>query len=261
VAFRNLSRFYARNSSGKYQLDVGQIRDAFVLSGALPEKVLAWRTDRLAKIGAGEGAFPMEAGALLVLHLLPVAALSSGQQIDLSRLAASRASLSPIGEPGCRHRYNSDGYAVYSMIPQKNMARSYVQVFRAGALEAVCLIGSTDDSGKKAIPSMGYEEETLASLRGYLTLFKAMDVAPPIFVMLSLLNIRGFIMAVSHKYWLREDQEGFDRDGVILPAVIVEAYSQDLDLLMQPVFDAVWQSAGWPRSVNYDKSGKWVGQR
>ena len=32
VTFKNLSRFFSRNSAGKFQLDVGQIRSAFLLS-------------------------------------------------------------------------------------------------------------------------------------------------------------------------------------------------------------------------------------
>src|SRR5262249_24965211 len=54
VIFKNLSRFYARNSAGKYQLDIGEIRSAFALSEAVPEKIQAFRSERLAKIISAE---------------------------------------------------------------------------------------------------------------------------------------------------------------------------------------------------------------
>jgi hypothetical protein len=27
--------------------------------------------------------------------------------------------------------------------------------------------------------------------------------------------------------------------------------------VMQPIFDSIWNAAGWPRSMNYDEAGEW----
>ena len=39
VSFKGLSKFFARNSAGKYQLDVGQLRSAFAFSASLVDKL------------------------------------------------------------------------------------------------------------------------------------------------------------------------------------------------------------------------------
>ena len=45
------SRFYGRNSAGKYPLDVGELRTAFVLGEFVADRMRAFRTDRLIRIG------------------------------------------------------------------------------------------------------------------------------------------------------------------------------------------------------------------
>ena len=54
VTFKKTSRFYTRNSAGKYQMDVGELRSAFAASELLGERMHRFRTERLSKIIAGE---------------------------------------------------------------------------------------------------------------------------------------------------------------------------------------------------------------
>ena len=54
VTFGGSSRFYARNSNGKYRLDVDEIRSAFLLSDSIAERVRQFRLDRIAKMMADE---------------------------------------------------------------------------------------------------------------------------------------------------------------------------------------------------------------
>ena len=75
VTFKNYSRFYARNSAGKYQLDVTDLRSAFTLSEATTERIRNFRLDRIAKIAADETPIKLSAGAKLVLHVVPIGAL------------------------------------------------------------------------------------------------------------------------------------------------------------------------------------------
>ncbi|HEX2477628.1 MAG TPA: RNA-binding domain-containing protein, partial [Geminicoccaceae bacterium] len=52
VTFRDHAKFYARNSTGKYHLDVGELRIAFTASEALGDRIRRFREERLAKIVA-----------------------------------------------------------------------------------------------------------------------------------------------------------------------------------------------------------------
>jgi hypothetical protein len=49
-----------------------------------------------------------------------------------------------------------------------------------------------------------------------------------------------------------------DRDMLLLPDVLIETYTPDMPTLLRPLFDAVWNAAGWERSINYDEKGKWT---
>jgi predicted HTH transcriptional regulator len=53
VTFRNDSKFYTRNSRGKYQLDVSELRTAFLLSETTAERIRNFRAERLSMIVAG----------------------------------------------------------------------------------------------------------------------------------------------------------------------------------------------------------------
>ena len=72
VAFKGLSRFYSRNSAGKYQLDVGEIRAAFNSSQTAQAAVRDFRIERLSRITADQGGVPLLAGARVVMHLIPL---------------------------------------------------------------------------------------------------------------------------------------------------------------------------------------------
>jgi hypothetical protein len=50
-----------------------------------------------------------------------------------------------------------------------------------------------------------------------------------------------------------------DRDALIIPEIIVENYECNPAEVMRPLFDAIWNAAGWERSRNYNETGQWVG--
>jgi len=54
VTYNDSQRFYGRNSAGKYQLDIDELRASFNAWGAAAERIERFRADRLARIVAGE---------------------------------------------------------------------------------------------------------------------------------------------------------------------------------------------------------------
>lgn len=53
------SKFYARTSAGRYELDVGELRAAFTASEAIPTRIRDFRTERLARIHSRETPVPL----------------------------------------------------------------------------------------------------------------------------------------------------------------------------------------------------------
>jgi len=264
VTFKGHSKFYSRNSAGKYPLDVSELRAAFALSETTTERIRSFRTARLSKIVAGETPVSLDEVPRIVLHIIPFGAFDPAARFDVSSLARDTGRLQPIYTEGWNRRHNFDGFLTYGQFPKSASAHSYLQIFRNGSIEAVeaFLLRNREKEGNRTIPSITYERELLQALPRLLSIQKQLGVEPPLFIMLSLLGVSGYIMAVNRsRFWLgRDDIHPIDRDALLVPEVVVESFDCDPAEVMKPVFDAVWNAAGWPRSMNYDETGKWVGQ-
>jgi hypothetical protein len=245
VSFQNYSRFFGRNSAGKYQLDVTEIRAAFLLSENASERIRGFRADRLVRIRSGDTPVPLKEGAKIVFHMIPLGALERPTSLSVASLKA--VDLQPMAVSSWSYRLNFDGALGYSH-------QSYLQVFRNGVLESV--EGLLLDDGK--IPCIAYEKELLDVLSQYFSIGKRIGVDPPSLVMLSLLGVRGYTMATGQPF-SGEDRHQIDRQDLLAPPAIIEDYQCDPPEVMRPAFDSIWNACGYPRSLNYDKSGKWVG--
>lgn len=244
VTFQNYSRFYGRNSAGKYQLDVTELRAAFLLSEDASERVRGFRTDRLIRIRSGETPVRLKEGAKIVLHMVPLGVLETATNLNVASLSA--VELKPMYCSGWDNRQNFDGALGYS-------SHSYLQVFRNGAIEAVEGLLLLD--GK--IPCIAYEQELLETVKQCLLIEKKIGVELPILIMLSLLGVRGFTMITGQlSSW---ENYPIDREDLLAPVEMIETYQCDRSEVMRPVFDSIWNACGYPQSLNYDKNGKWVG--
>jgi hypothetical protein len=252
VTFQDHSRFYSRNSGGKYPLDVGEIRTAFAYSETLPERVRRFRQERLGRIVAGETPTGAKDSPKVVLHLLPLRSLDPGSQFDLAAVAAHPERLSPMYSSGWDRRYNFDGFLCHNT--RDNVCHSYVQVFRSGAVEAVDARILVNRDGGRLFPAPAVARQLMQAVQSYLDALNAVEADPPVFVMVSLLHVNGYYITGAHE----ETQEAFDRDALLLPDVLVEELPVDPAWLLRPVFDAIWQASGWSRCHHYDEGGNWV---
>src|SRR5579871_1598297 len=113
VTFKNFSRFFSRNSTGKYQLDVGEIRSAFIESTLMGDKLRNFRAERISKALQGETAVPLGNGVKMVLHLVPLSSMSPGRLRDVTAEASKLTQLlRPMQEASYLGRYNLDGFFV-----------------------------------------------------------------------------------------------------------------------------------------------------
>lgn len=258
VAFKKSSRFYARSNAGKYQMDIGQIRTAFALGQELPEKVRNFRIDRLAKIVGNEGPIYLEDCPKIVLHVVPLAAFSLDFNIDLSGILAHSATLQPIERASTHHRYNLDGHVRYSVLyPDETGSRGYCQIFRNGIVEVVDAEMINENTGKKRIPSEHFERRLVECMEGYLGTLRDLNVPAPFIVMLSLAGVKGYEMWTDLRHTAGMRSTPIDREMVVVPDVLIDKYECNIPRIMRAVFDAVWNSAGFPGSTNYDDEGRW----
>lgn len=256
VVFKNRSRFYTRNSAGKHQMDVVEIRAAFALSESLAERIRKFRDERLGKIIAADTPIPLSPNATLVIHIVPLISFSVGTDLDMGAIGVQGRKLPPIGNRGWSHRFNVDGLVTFSV---NGPSESYCQIFRRGQIEAVYSDLARPLDNIPSIPSTAYESYTIDVLKEYVQILKGLGVPFPFLIMTSLIGVKDCRMYAGPR--LSDRGAAIDRDNVILPDVLLDEYPQDISHNLRPMFDAVWNACGFERSLNYDDEGNWNADR
>jgi hypothetical protein len=276
VTFAKTSRFYARNSNGKYQLDVDEIRTAFLLSDRVGERIRDFRLDRIAKIRADETPVPVVQTARVVLHVVPLGAFSPLAQIDLQSVAvvSRELQLIPLGHAaGWDGRFNLEGYVRYPISRDERYASNYLQIFRNGALETVdtSLVPHSATGGH--LQAANLKADVIEKLGYYVSSLKLLGADVPFAVAMSLLGVKGYEIGPREtalmygngrfnrdvKCYIAEKELApdkmyrigrFDRDMILVPEVLLESFDTDIAHLMKQPFDVVWNAAGWACSIN-----------
>ena len=141
---------------------------------------------------------------------------------------------------------------------QDGKSRSYVQFFRNGILEAVEGFLLRSRGERPTIPSIAYEQALIKSLTDYLSLFKLLNIEPPVFMFLDLLGVKGYSMGIDTWRYDIDEVHTIDRDILQLPEIILESYEIKADKVLKPLFDSIWNACGFSGSFYYDENGEWA---
>lgn len=244
VTFKNTSRFYSRTSNGKYQMDINEIRTAFLQSEILEEKMKKFRDERIKCIKELKSPILYPNSSLVLLHLIPFSFLDPEMRIDISSIDVAE-NFRSLGTYCNDWRYNADGF-----LKTNTENPVYLQFFHSGVMEAASpkLIHNENISG------VGFEGALINSTESYLGFYERKDVSPPVFLFLSLLNINGI-------HFNGNQGTPIDRDDVLFPEILIEDFSQNPREFLRPLFNMVWQAGGYGKSHNYDDNGHWIGDR
>jgi hypothetical protein len=226
VTFNRHWRFYARSSAGKYPMDVGEVRQAFVLSESVADRIRAFRADRLGRVVSGETPVAIKGTARVVFHVAPLSAFDSPASfvdLDMGRPPLSEGGLLPISTGGSP-RYNFDGVLCDARLGAEVVG--YVQLFRTGVVEAADNYAFLEEEGRADIAGYKLEEDLIEAAHRYFRLLRELGVEPPIFLMLSLIGVRGYQMMTGGPT-LYAVRRPVDRDELVVPEVIVESLEQN----------------------------------
>ncbi|MHA1285732.1 MAG: AlbA family DNA-binding domain-containing protein [Promethearchaeota archaeon] len=255
ISFKNSHKFYSRHSSGKYLLDIQELRSLIILSETITEKIKYFKQERLSMIIEGETTLRFYNKEILILHLIPISSFSAGQHYDLN-LIYQNNSLIPLHSNSWNLRFNLDGLLAFNKLNFREIPEiTYVQLFRNGIIEAAedYLFQIANTNGEKNLPLNEIEAEIIKKIPYYLNILRDLSINPPIFISLNLIGIKDF------RYVTKIPVEVYpvDRDLLILPDVILEDYNDDLGKILKPCFDSMWNAIGFSGSPNYDRDGKW----
>jgi hypothetical protein len=255
VVLRQANRFFSRSSTGRCLLDVGGLRSAFALNESFSEKVRAFRLERINAILNRTLTVRLSESPKTVLHVLPVVSFQPGFRIDFGRIDSGETKMpNPMAARGVLTHYNFDGLITFSSM--EKYAYSYVQLFRNGCLEAVESVLLEPRDGRKVFSGASVEKEIIRCGERMTQLLQTLHIEPPYIVMLSFLGVRDYQMFAGPMRW-QEHAHHIERDHLFLDEVVIADAPQDFSKALRPAFDQVWNSCGWPKSLNYDEAGNW----
>jgi len=258
VVFRGHDKFYARNSAGKYPLDLTELRDAFLRTSSVSEGIRNFRLERIASIRSGETPVEAPITPRLVIHLIPIGAFGGEVDFDMSEFYTHRQQVQPIQTQSWNHRPNLDGLVAYSSIPASVTGSiNYTQLYRSGIVEAVDgAIAQRNSNGHMVIVLQRIEQTVLQYVPQYFAHQAALGVSPPVYIFLSLLDAKGSYPYISNAFEIDLDRYSpLDRDRVLLPETAILDFGSNIASALRPIFDMLWNSFGFAASTSYNANG------
>lgn len=249
--------FFVRDGLRNRQLDVPEIRALFLQSENRAQRIRDFRSSRLGKVLTGEVPYKLNANTVLVLHLVPLQAVVGFVDVDPVQYLGQRRQIPIVASPSgaVTSLVNLDGVA-----GARNLAESgtngYTLLFRNGFIESTWVLGSGSPAYQAVLPGGVYEDyvaQFVTAARKELTHWGLDGQAV---VMLSVLNAKAVTLGIQRPY-AQPETGNFDRDVLVVPDVELPDKS-DVRVELRPLFDLVWQSAGFSGSPHYDSDGNWI---
>lgn len=252
---RGNGRFYIRENMRKRDLDVPEIRGLFLRAEAQAQRIRNFRTERLGKILVGELPYKLVDGPVLVVHIVSTQAALGLMQVDPTQYQGMRR-LPILGAIGNISLINLDGALAARNPDAAGASHGYTQFFRNGILEATQVLTRTEEAQRATLRSATYELQLFQFLQAVRDEMTLLGVTNELAVMLSLLRADQARLGVTNRDI--DDPKGyFDRETIVLPDVLTQPNMTPV-LALKPVFDFMWQSAGFPCSRNFNSDGQWA---
>ncbi|PDT33908.1 hypothetical protein CO671_23105 [Rhizobium sp. M10] len=247
------SRFFIRDENGKHAMSVDELRRAFLYATDIENRIREFRGQRLNALVANEGPLALDNDTpCLVVHIIPLAGFSEGLQIEFDD---NRAGVPPIGAGGWNSMYSIDGLVSYSG-PEESAGsvRAFTTFFRNGVVEAVARLHTAEASGTRAIHLEPIEEEVVSIVARAFRELDFYRVPAPFYILVSILGAKGITAPKDH--WRQPVAYPYRSEKILLPDLRIEnALPEQLDTLMRPLFDLLWNAFGHRRSPSYDEAG------
>ena len=249
VSFQRSGKFWRRSDSGKYQPDIAELRTMFQEAESWIEDAESFRRARIAVVVEDRDSRRLQPGSCVFIHVLPLGRLK--RLMDLSEIGSVLGQqVPPPWHQGWSNRFNADGHLTYTTLHDQHVGM-YSQWFRFGGAEgfATGITGERDVGGGRPMPLLWadalvkvvieYAQAAIDACTGLL------QSDPPFGVFVSVLGVAGARIVNPRNGAVRSEAIG--PDSLYLPPVVVEHSGTNVATLLEPVFDVLWQSAGYAR--------------
>lgn len=244
-------RVYSRNSTGKYPLDVYDLRNLILGSEKVYENIRKFREQRIFAIMNQDlpVKFENEDSAKFIIHIIPHQSFFQNLNTDFNEVRKWTDLIQPLTSSYFQQRLNFDGVFSYVTGMNFNVITKYFQLYRNGIIESVnAEFTSKHFNVERGIWGSLIGDGTIALVNQAIEIYKRLEVSTPIYVLVTLLGLKDHCMILDPSKFGWAGNRLFDRDKMICPEVVINDYNADLKSEFQFIFDMIWNSAGFDRA-------------
>ena len=285
IILKDINMLYGRRSNGVYPMNIDDMRAAFTLSETRTQMIRNFKKGRIYEFDhySNDAKLSLSGDAETILHLIPVDSFVAGKRYDdVDDIYRDTEALKPMFQQGdwrgwegaqlnIQRTFNLDGVLKYCDYFYQKKGKegatepvwtpyTKVQLFTNGIIEASerIFLNSRDLPNPKHIYIDWFESQLIECIEDYLNTLQRLGVTPPIFLFLTLRRVLGYDLSKSS--WTSYSsvfESTIDRNVLEVPERLIPDYKMRPAAILKPCFDSIWSACGYPRSMNYDKEGKY----
>jgi hypothetical protein len=234
IQFKNSGRFWNRNSRGKYEMDVQELRHAFTESEAMPQRLRALHEGALGYASGINMPFSMARLPTAVVSIMPLGFLRETRDI---LLMGENTLLPPRAARGFECLPILEGFIWYNPADENGAVNTFALTHRTGRIDASWQFGEFVQRDSRSI-LLAYLDDFENGL-GEIVLhgvgrLKQYGIEGPWVVMTTILWIKPAMLVLRSG---RHSRPAW-RDQARLPELILEQVKDKADL--EPVVRAFW---------------------
>ncbi len=255
-------KFWSRGESGKFKLDVYQLKDAFNYSEGIKQRINDFIIDRISRIYSDETPVRLSNKPKMIFHAIPIQNFANNDNLNIHSLTRKFSAISTIGKSDASFRkiINFDGIISYDL-PDSAYHESYMQLFRNGSIESVdvSILGNGDlGNGEKIIPITLLEDTLLDTTQYLFNLLGVIEAKAPFLLFFNLINIRGyqFPRAFNSLYQTHLPSKPIRENELRFTEMMINNLGSPVKIF-KDWFDNLWQAFGYEKSLNYISDNEW----
>lgn len=196
VTHKGSSRFYARNSRGKFEMDTGELRLAFAATDELPRKLRDFHARAVAATTGTDMPFRLSAAPAVVATVAPLSILRENRDLTITRDDA----VLPPRLQGFDATVGLDGVILHDRVDaDTNSVGSWAVNHRRGYVDFAWTIGRRTDSDS-LVWRKYFEDELPSHVASAVTRLRGHGLEAPWVVMVTVQGAAGHRMILGESY-------------------------------------------------------------
>jgi Predicted transcriptional regulator containing an HTH domain and an uncharacterized domain shared with the mammalian protein Schlafen len=249
----NKDTFYIRHSNGVTNMSLDDLRREILLGSSYQTEIKHFKQDRIAMILNDEYIQPLQNGAKLALHIIPLWSMEFGNLVDLGALDSwvGTNPFKPMSGDGYNTMYCADGRLSFSISSRAKGVQSSVLVMRNGIIEVIeiRMMNFTPGGPNQIYKWIDVENMLLKNLRAYSGMLERLNVPKPWYVSAAVVNGKGFR---TDNGW-GESEELYSNLTQAVDCIWNEG--EPLNKVVEPCFDSLANAFGYSKSgIDFSKN-------